>query len=76
MRHDSAVRASWKFLRVVASEQRDVVAVEKGFKFTMPGPVGKEPLTIAGRFDRIERTAEGIRIIDYKSTGPRSQQDG
>lgn len=49
-------------------EQREVVAIEKGFTFHIPGPSG---FAFAGRFDRVERTREGLRIIDFKSTGPR-----
>ncbi len=31
-------------------------------------------LRLAGRFDRVERTEEGLHIIDFKSTNPRDPQ--
>jgi len=48
---------------------RSVVAVEKGFSIAIDG------MDIAGRLDRVEQTAEGVRIIDYKTTAPCTQQE-
>lgn len=48
---------------------RSVVAVEKSFSLAIDG------VTIAGRLDRIERTEQGIRIVDYKTTAPCTQEE-
>lgn len=48
-------------------EPRDLLLVEKGFSVDINGE------TITGRFDRLERTAGGIRVIDYKTSKPRTQ---
>jgi len=48
-------------------EPRDLFLVEKGFSVDINGE------TITGRFDRLERTAGGIRVIDYKTSKPRTQ---
>lgn len=51
-------------------QPRDVVAIEKGFSFEIPD---SKDLVFSGRFDRVERTNQGLRVIDYKSTGPRDE---
>jgi len=48
---------------------RSVVAVEKSFSLAIDG------VTIAGRLDRIERTEQGVRIVDYKTTAPCTQEE-
>lgn len=48
---------------------RAVVAVEKGFSVAVEG------ITLTGRFDRIEKTSEGLHIIDFKTSPPRSQAE-
>lgn len=52
------------------TKPRTVAAIEKSFSFIVPDT---ENLRLAGRFDRVERTGEGLNIIDYKSSGPRSE---
>lgn len=51
-------------------KKREVVAIEKGFSFPVPGT---KNLVMSGRFDRIERTPAGLHIIDFKSSGPRPE---
>lgn len=46
-----------------------VLAVEKGFSVEVDGT------TITGRLDRIEQTEQGMRIIDFKTTSPCTQQE-
>jgi DNA helicase-2/ATP-dependent DNA helicase PcrA len=53
------------------TRKRDVVAVEKSFKFSLPD---RKDIVLSGRFDRVERDENGLMIIDYKSTSPRSQE--
>ena len=48
---------------------RSVVAVEKSFSLAIDG------VTIAGRLDRIEQTEQGVRIVDYKTTAPCTQEE-
>lgn len=50
-------------------EERDVLAVEKGFSLAMDG------LKLTGRFDRVEAAGDGVRVIDYKTTKPRPQEE-
>ncbi len=50
-------------------EPREVLIVEKGFKVTLPS----SQHVLTGRFDRVERTAGGLRIIDFKTGAPRDQ---
>lgn len=52
-------------------EERTVLAVETGFKLTVPATNGT--FTLSGRIDRAERTKTGIRIIDYKTSEPQTQ---
>ncbi len=53
--------------------EREVVAIEKGF--SIPITNNQSPITITGRFDRIERTDSGIIVIDYKTSKTRTQQE-
>lgn len=57
-----------KFHTWWAKEQREVVAIEKGFTLDI-----ESGITLSGRFDRVERTPKGLRIIDFKSTAPRTE---
>ncbi len=67
---------------------REVVAVEKGFSIHVsneqgmrssdnPQPANRQTgkLIITGRFDRIERTSEGLHVIDFKTSQPRTQDE-
>lgn len=54
-----------------SARPRDVVAIEKSFKFAVPD---RADIVLSGRFDRIERDAGGLAIIDFKSSSPRSQE--
>lgn len=54
-----------------SGEQRTAIAVETGFKLTIPAANGT--ITLSGRIDRAERAKNGIRIIDYKTTEPQTQ---
>ena len=67
------------------AEKRDVIAVEKGFVLKgIEGIEGIEenihssmpsmPIVLTGRFDRVERDGDGIRIIDFKTSAARSQE--
>lgn len=78
---DFALERGKKMLRFFyewwASESRSVYVIEKGFSIpsipiSHPNP-GPDPTMISGRFDRIERTQEGLKIIDYKTSAPLSQ---
>lgn len=56
--------------------KREVVAVEKGFFVAVSNEqVAGSSLTVTGRFDRIERTPDGLHIIDFKTSLPRTQQE-
>ncbi len=57
------------------STPRSVVAIESGFKLNIPRKDNTEPFILSGRFDRIERTPEGLHVIDYKTGTPQSQAD-
>lgn len=63
-------RALAKFFDWWNEKKRTVVCIEKSFKF----PVAGTKDILAGRFDRIERDEEGLHIIDFKSSNPRSQE--
>lgn len=66
---------------------REVVVVEKGFSIgfsneelamsnSNPQPTTHNAqLVITGRFDRIERTPEGLHVIDFKTSKPRTQSE-
>ncbi len=58
-------------------EPREIVSIESGFKFTLEDPKRDETetLVLSGRFDRVERIREGLRIIDYKTSQPTSKQE-
>lgn len=55
-------------------EPRNVIAVEKSFQLPLRGNTSPN-IMITGRFDRVEKTDTGLRIIDFKTTYPRAQQD-
>lgn len=52
-----------------SEKEREVVAVEKGFSIAL------QHVVLTGRFDRIERTPEGLHVIDFKTSAPRSQDE-
>ncbi|MEX2548522.1 MAG: ATP-dependent DNA helicase [Chloroflexota bacterium] len=56
-----------RFRREQLATPPDVVAVERPFVFKM------DELSIRGRMDRVDRTAEGTVIVDYKSSDVRDQ---
>jgi RecB family exonuclease len=62
-------RALIRFFEWWNASQRTVLAVEESFKLTI------EKSVIAGRFDRVERSEKGLTIIDFKSGGPRKQEE-
>lgn len=65
LRGESLLR---RFFEWWKREKRNVVSIESGFKLE----IGLTMLS--GRFDRIERNKEGLVIIDYKTSEPRSQE--
>ena len=54
-------------------EQREIVTIESGFKLLLSRH--KKELILSGRFDRVERTKTGVRIIDYKTSAARTQEE-
>ncbi|MDD5041748.1 MAG: PD-(D/E)XK nuclease family protein [Candidatus Peribacteraceae bacterium] len=61
---------TWWSLRLRSGQAAPLVlAVEKGFSIEIDG------VHITGRLDRVEQTAEGVRIIDYKTTPPCTQAE-
>lgn len=48
---------------------REVVAIETGFSWESP-----DGFTVKGRFDRVEKAPDGVRIIDFKTGARRSQE--
>ncbi len=56
------------------TEKREVAACEKSFSVQLPAAGEKPAASIAGRFDRVERTDKGLVVIDFKSGQPRDQQ--
>ncbi|MBT4120085.1 MAG: PD-(D/E)XK nuclease family protein [Candidatus Peribacter sp.] len=58
-----------KFYEWWEKETREVIAIEKGFSIAV------DIDTIKGRFDRIERTAGKLIVIDYKTGGMRTQEE-
>lgn len=56
-----------------SQEKREIVTIESGFKLEIPSASGA-PILVSGRYDRIERTPNGLRILDYKTSEPRSQE--
>lgn len=78
-----------KFYEWWSREKREVIAVERGFVlkmregaegtkvtevFSSAPSVTSETVTLSGRFDRVEQDGDGVRIIDFKTTKPRSQE--
>ena len=55
-----------KFFEWWNAEPRQVMGVETSFKINIEGEL------IGGRIDRIEK---GIKVIDYKTTNPRTQEE-
>lgn len=59
-----------------SERSRIVVAVEKGFSVTVSKEqVASSNIVITGRFDRIEKTPEGLHVIDFKTSQPRTQAE-
>lgn len=63
-------QALTQFFNWWSERKRTVVCIEKSFKF----PVAGTHEVLAGRFDRIERDSNGLHIIDFKSSNPRSPE--
>ncbi len=57
-------------------EKRTVVSVESGFRLEIQrtDENADTPIVLTGRFDRIERIASGLHIIDYKTGEKQSQE--
>lgn len=68
-------RALEHFFRWWQQEPRTIAACEKGFTLDIPARGGGGAIDIAGRFDRVEHGPQGLRIIDFKSGMPRTQQE-
>ncbi|PIQ76103.1 hypothetical protein COU78_05900 [Candidatus Peregrinibacteria bacterium CG10_big_fil_rev_8_21_14_0_10_49_24] len=49
-------------------EERTVLCIEKGFSLTINGT------QISGRFDRIEQTERGLKVIDFKTSAVKPQE--
>ena len=65
-----------------SATSREVVAIERGFSIQLTtnnqpfdSAQDRQPTTLTGRFDRIERTTEGLHVIDYKTSKVRPQKD-
>jgi RecB family exonuclease len=59
-----------------SAQKREVVAVEKGFSVEMQNADSAlKKIVLTGRFDRIERISEGLHVIDFKTSLPRSQDE-
>jgi ATP-dependent exoDNAse (exonuclease V) beta subunit len=50
-------------------EERTVLACEQSFR------IAEGSLTLTGRFDRVEKTKNGICIIDFKTSSKRSEEE-
>lgn len=61
------------FFRWWEAEKREVMGCETSFRLEIAGSEQRAAATIAGRFDRVERTAQGLCVIDFKSGEPRAQ---
>lgn len=76
---DSALKAGQKLLDHFyvwwKNTQRTILGIEKSFKLTINDISNKHPIILSGRFDRVERSENGIIIYDYKTSTPRSQED-
>lgn len=64
-------RALQHFFRWWSGKPRTIVCIEKSFSFAVDGTQD----VLAGRFDRIERDAGGLHIIDFKSSNPRPPEE-
>ena len=53
-----------------STRERQVLAIEKGFKLSLDGG-----LELSGRFDRVEQVGGGLHVIDYKTSGVRTQEE-
>ncbi len=51
-------------------EPRTVVGIELSFKYQLSDRLE----TLTGRLDRVEKTTKGLRIIDFKTGAPRTQE--
>jgi RecB family exonuclease len=75
---DAALKAGKRtmghFFEWWRTEPRTVVANEKGFKLAVDNADGND-IVVSGRFDRVERTTNGLRIIDFKTGEPRTQAE-
>lgn len=60
------------FFRWWQEKPRTVAGIEKSFKLSIPGT---KDAVLSGRLDRVERTENGLAIIDFKSTNPRHPKD-
>ena len=58
-----------KFFEWWQQVPRKALVIEKGFKIDL------NDLILTGRFDRIEEADDGIHVIDYKTSKPRSQAE-
>jgi putative RecB family exonuclease len=50
-------------------KERSVLAIEKGFSIVVDGT------KVSGRFDRVENEGDGVHIIDFKTSAPRTQDE-
>ena len=59
-------------------EKREILAIEKGFVLKEAKEKKEEKeakeFSVTGRFDRVEKAGEGLRVIDYKTSAPRTQE--
>lgn len=53
-------------------EEREVVAVERGFTFE--SGISNQLSGIRGRFDRVEKIEDGVRVVDFKTGALRDQE--
>ena len=62
-----------------STEEREVLAIEKGFRLEEAKEAKEDKeakdVIITGRFDRVEKSEDGVRVIDYKTGSIRSQKD-
>lgn len=58
-----------KFYEWWQQQPRTVLAVEKGFTIPL------DTLRTSGRFDRVEEEKNGVHVIDYKTSAPRTQEE-
>ena len=60
-----------RFFEWWKEKKRTVIAIETGFRLQI---ASSENTTIAGRFDRIEQSPNGLHIIDYKTSAICTQE--